>query len=228
MDTTNLSCDIGHKKSPGKPGPQPSTCDIRLRARAHRLEQRDTDDRHIDRRLQFLEKLPQTVCKYLRQGHSAVQACELTSTHTEVALATVQAHWRRFLTEKSEVSMAQRNRLIMDLAALGLTNALIGDRVGLHANSVSRIISAEKKRRLVWDRTPEPSAQLAPSAPAMPESVPVKSDDATGSIVVTGDRIPHRRNLRCVPDPIAISGGARSTPFPAMAAAIVNSGDAAG
>lgn len=123
-----------------------------LRERAHVLAGRQNQENDIDRRLQFLERIPATVMKYLRQGCSLDEAQAKTAVHADTLLATVEKRWQDFITIKDSKSLAQRNRLIMDLAAMGLKNRQIGDRVGLHEVSVSRIISKEKRRLISWRR----------------------------------------------------------------------------
>ena len=123
-----------------------------LRERAFTLASRAQDQNDIDRRLKFLDRLPDTVMKYLRQGCTLSEAQNKAAAHANCLLATVEARWHKFIDVKDEKSLAKRNRLIMDLAALNLTNQMIADRVGLHPVSVSRIISKEKRSRLSFER----------------------------------------------------------------------------
>jgi len=78
---------------------------------------------------------------FLRQGHSLSDALEKTATSLNVPFGSVERSWQRFLHDKSLYELRRRNTLIIELAALGLTNADIGKKVGLHCNTVSRIIS---------------------------------------------------------------------------------------
>jgi len=117
------------------------------RARAHRLEQRKATDMHIDREIKYLQTLPQYVMKYLRQGHDLDGAIKLAADHTDCPPLTVRARWKKFISIKNSADMAQRNRLIKDLAEFGLTNEQIGKRVALHKNSVSRLLSKTNVKR---------------------------------------------------------------------------------
>ena len=123
-----------------------------LRERAYNLASRAKAENDIDRRLKMLDRLPETVMKYLRQGCTLSEAQNKAAAHVNCLLATVEVRWEKFITLKDERSQGQRNRLIMDLAELGHTNAQIGERVGLHPVSVSRIISKEKRMRLSFER----------------------------------------------------------------------------
>ena len=118
------------------------------RGRAHKLEQRTVNDRHFERQLDFYKRLPRIVCKYLRHGQSLPDAKGLAARDADVPFGTVEKYWDDFIATKDKKSMSQRNQLLIDLAAIGFTNAQMAERVGLHANSVSRIISQERKRRL--------------------------------------------------------------------------------
>lgn len=153
-----------------------------IRARAHSLVEYYDMREKVDRKIEFLKALPKTTMKYLRQGHPLDKALELTAQHSDVPLATVKTHWKDFTDLREGDSMAHRNRLIMDLAALGLKNAQIGERVGLHPISVSRIISKEKRTRLYWQRN-EYSRMAVPEAEEPePQKTPI-TEPATLKIV---------------------------------------------
>lgn len=124
-----------------------------LRERAYLLAARANQQNDIDRRLKFLDRLPDTIIKYLRQGCTLAEALQKSADHAGTPLATAQARWTAFIDMKDKKSLAKRNHAIMDLAALDLTNAQIGDRFGLHPVSVSRIISHEKRRLISWRRS---------------------------------------------------------------------------
>lgn len=127
-----------------------------LRSRAHRLEERAEDNIRIDRRLRFFQQLPRAVQTYLRHGHALHDALGLVARDNGVPVATVDNYWRKFISGKSKRDMGERNTLMLDLAALGLTNPQIGERVGLHEKSVSRILSRIRRERL-W--TPPPGSR---------------------------------------------------------------------
>ncbi|MCK5385145.1 MAG: hypothetical protein KAJ29_06160 [Alphaproteobacteria bacterium] len=91
--------------------------------------------------INYLLKAPRIVMRFLRQGHSLSEALENTAASIKVPLGSIERSWQRFLQDKSLYEMKRRNTLIIELAALGFTNADIGKKVGLHSNSVSRIIA---------------------------------------------------------------------------------------
>lgn len=127
-----------------------------LRSRAYRLEERADDSVRIDRRLRFFQQLPRAVQTYLRHGHALPDALGLVARDNGVPVATVENYWRKFISGKSKRDKGERNTLMLDLAALGLTNPKIGERVGLHEKSVSRILSRIRRERL-W--TPPPGSR---------------------------------------------------------------------
>jgi hypothetical protein len=120
-----------------------------IRAWAHRLELSSEMKGQVDKRHKFLQQLPATVAKYLRQGIQLQTAIVMTSQHANVPIETVEARWRDWINNKNGQSLDERNRLIVDLSSI-LKNAQIGERVGMHPNSVSRIISQEKRKNMVF------------------------------------------------------------------------------
>lgn len=95
--------------------------------------------------INYLLAAPRIVRRYLRQGYCLEKAAEKTAIQENLPLPSVMSSWRRFCHDKSRYELARRNTLIIELAALGLSNADIGKRVNLHPNSVSRIISNARK-----------------------------------------------------------------------------------
>lgn len=102
----------------------------------------------VNRRAEFLASTPKVVMRYLKQGHSAERALQLASEHTGVKIVTIRAHWKNFLNDKSKKAVRARNALALELHGLGLSNVNIADRLNLHPVTVSRILSAEKTKRL--------------------------------------------------------------------------------
>lgn len=146
-----------------------------LRERAHLLAARANQQNDIDRRLKFMERLPDTVMRYLRQGCSLQESMTKAADHAKVPFATVQTRWASFIAAKDKKCMARRNRLIMDLAALDLTNAQIGERVDLHPVSVSRIIGQEKRRLISWRRSEYQGLEIVTSSTSvLPSAQPVQ------------------------------------------------------
>lgn len=88
---------------------------------------------------------PRIVMRFLRQGCTLSEAQEKTAEDIAAPLELIERSWKRFCYDKSLYELKRRNRLVLELAALGFTNADIGKKVNLHSNSVSRIISKARK-----------------------------------------------------------------------------------
>ncbi|MGH1377165.1 MAG: hypothetical protein ACRBCK_12585 [Alphaproteobacteria bacterium] len=99
----------------------------------------------IDRQIQYLKNTPTTVIKKLRRGCSLEEAIAETAKISDAPIVTIKKHWDNFLSNKDQNSVAQRNKLIMDLHSLGLTNVTIAKRLHIHPVTVSRIISKHRK-----------------------------------------------------------------------------------
>jgi len=115
------------------------------------------DSERIAAGIDYLLSAPRLVRRSLRQGYKLEQAIELAAKEMKAPLGSIKASWGRFCADKTTYELNRRNTLIIELAGLGLTNAQIGKRVNLHANSVSRIISNARKSyrlgRMAGDKT---------------------------------------------------------------------------
>ena len=88
-------------------------------------------------------------------------AIRLVAKETGLPAETVQANWRRHLAEKERRARISRDRAIMRRARLGQSNAEIGESVGLHPASISRIV-----QRILRE-----TGSLTTSAPQRPVAV---------------------------------------------------------
>lgn len=119
-----------------------------IRARAHDLQCRQDIERRSAMRVDFLKSTPKVVARYLKQGHDIDRAIALAADHTSLPESTVRSWWDQFLDDKQRKAVRQRNNLAYDLAALGLTNVKIAERLGLHPVSVCRIVKKERLKRI--------------------------------------------------------------------------------
>lgn len=114
-------------------------------AHARKRQAKIDSQNAIEHRVKFLKDTPKTVIRMLRRGHSLEEALKETSKICDVPIVTISKHWDNFLKEKNQKSVAERNKLLKDLHALGLSNVTIAKRLDLHPVSVSRILSKNKK-----------------------------------------------------------------------------------
>lgn len=95
--------------------------------------------------MDHLIRTPRVVMRHLNKGMTLDSALEMTANDTGAPIVAIKRAWTRFTHDKSLYEMRRRNRLILELAAMGFTNSEIGKRVNLHCNSVSRIIAQARK-----------------------------------------------------------------------------------
>lgn len=88
-----------------------------------------------------LIRSPRIVLRFLQRGCTLVEAQNQAAKTIGVPVGSIERAWKRFCFDKSHYELKRRNRLIIELAAMGFTNADIGKKVFLHPNSVSRIIT---------------------------------------------------------------------------------------
>ncbi len=103
------------------------------------------DDMKQAAAMDFLMRSPRITMRYLNEGNSLKEAIEKTAKKIGAPVKSINRAWYRFTHDKSLYEMRRRNRLILELATMGFTNADIGRKVNLHPNSVSRIISKARK-----------------------------------------------------------------------------------
>lgn len=95
--------------------------------------------------IDHLMRSSRIVIRHLRKGCTLDEALEKTADDIGAPIDSVKRTWRRFCNDKSIYELRRRNRLIIELASFGFTNAQIGRKVNLHPNSVSRIIGAARR-----------------------------------------------------------------------------------
>lgn len=88
---------------------------------------------------------PRIVLRLLQTGQSLQEAQINAAKEIGAPVSTIENGWKRFCYDKSHYELKRRNRLILELAAMGFSNSDIGKKVFLHPNSVSRIITSQRK-----------------------------------------------------------------------------------
>ena len=117
------------------------------RARAFRSEYAATLQDRLHIREKFLSgDIPKMVYKQLRRGMGEKRAFEEVATIAGIPARTVEVRWINYCKARKKRALRDRNTKIYELAVLGHSNDEIGKRFNLHPNSVSRIISQEKKK----------------------------------------------------------------------------------
>lgn len=125
------------------------------RDRAAEIEQVRACREQANTAVALAHATPQLVSSHLTAGMSLDQAMQAVSRETGMPLDTIRHHWRRWLNDRRAEQTAARHRLVVFYAGRGLTNAEIGQRLGLHPVSVSRILGRALR--------PAPSPTTAPA-----------------------------------------------------------------
>lgn len=115
---------------------------LRMQAATQKVS---TEGERIAVGMDFIVRTPRIIIRFLNKGYSLEEAMQQTEKETNVPIPSIKNAWNRFTHDKSVYEARRRNRLIVELAAMGFTNANIGKKVNLHPNSVSRIISKARK-----------------------------------------------------------------------------------
>ncbi|PLW75415.1 hypothetical protein C0081_20325 [Cohaesibacter celericrescens] len=115
-----------------------------LKAQAAKLEK---DAQQIERE----QKLRRRLNALYRKSASSVKPAQFAREHN-LPIETVKSWQKRQERQTMDAKKIERDRSIMRLARKGWTNSEIGKALGLHANSISRIISKQKRLALFPDR----------------------------------------------------------------------------
>ncbi|GEM_PF-3974446 len=118
---------------------------VALKAMAEKLMQRDDYKDRNTRELAFYKRLPDTVRKFMKQGHPIEIALDLAAGHAGVKYKTVQTYWQKYVTSKDKADIARKHDDCISLFSVGFTNAQIGRALNYHPNHVSRVRSEMRK-----------------------------------------------------------------------------------
>jgi len=133
-----------------------------VRARAYKLQGYQHMENEVARQVEFYKNSHKIVARYIKQGHDIDRAIERAADHAGIKAATVRNWWRKFLDDKSNKAVRQRNALAWEMHCLGVSNVAIADRLNLHPVTVSRILTKERNRR-IYHHNPE-GLQLFPAS----------------------------------------------------------------
>lgn len=118
-----------------------------MRYKAEQIKEKRLNSAIGDVRLKFFnENLPGLIARQLRSGMSLNEALQEAAFSSGCPVATAKKYWLKSMRDKSKSAVKARNRLIMDMHLIGITNASIADRVDMHPVSVSRLINQIKKK----------------------------------------------------------------------------------
>lgn len=118
------------------------------RAQAHRHQIRRDQAAKIQGHEDYLAASPKVVARYLKQGHDIDRAKALAAEHSGIPLVTISARWDKFAASREKKAVQQRNALAYEMHCLGVSNVSIASRLNLHPVTVSKVIAAERKKRL--------------------------------------------------------------------------------
>lgn len=114
-----------------------------LRARAAALLEIERRQQAAACRVEYIAQAVPLVLAYLAKGYNSLQAAQdAAARDLDLPAFTVAAQWRAYSRRRDQAARAQRDETIMRLVRLGLRNSDIAARLGCHANTVSRAISA--------------------------------------------------------------------------------------
>ena len=118
-----------------------------LRAAASRRREELSIRTATKARMDVLDHLPAMVAKFENQGMTRADALTCVALSTGAPAATVALRMRRAEQQARADQRCARDRAVIDLAAAGHSNAEIALRVGLHRDTVARIIRRQINRR---------------------------------------------------------------------------------
>lgn len=114
---------------------------IRMRKLAYDRDLAQAESARFDKELDFFQNdMPLVVAKFLKRGMAHEAAIDATANVLKVYRKCVEIHYKNWRKGTSDAHRRQRDDLIYQLAGKGLTNEQIAERVGMHPNSIPRIL----------------------------------------------------------------------------------------
>lgn len=112
------------------------------RARAKIARENDEREAAARQRVDYMADSYKTVLEYLSKGYNSTDSA-IAAAARDLALPefTVAGWWKNWVKRRDAAARAERDRVIVDLVKLGVSNKDIGARLGVHPNTVTRAIN---------------------------------------------------------------------------------------
>lgn len=112
------------------------------RARAKTARENAEREEAARQRVDYMADSYKTVLEYLSKGYNSTEsAIAAAARDLELPEFTVLGWWKNWVKRRDAAARAERNRVIIDLVKLGVTNQQIAARLGIHPNTVTRAIN---------------------------------------------------------------------------------------
>lgn len=134
-----------------------------LREQALKIQAKQKSADESQALIDYLKQTPHTVIKQLKKGLSLKEAIVESAKLSNCPTETIDHYWKRFCRSKQDNDIKSRNNIIFILAAMGLSNNEISNRVNMHPGSISRLLGQEKRARIPLARRLEIFSQTIKS-----------------------------------------------------------------
>ena len=139
-----------------------------LKRRAVEIERRRKQTDIVRKRSTELQNSPNRVAALLADGRNLDTAITSTAEELQTYIATVAAHWRKFVRARSQNPTRRREILVARLAARGLSDNQIAERIGLNPKSIGRILRRALKSPAQSPPATHPTNDNSTPAPEAP------------------------------------------------------------
>lgn len=112
------------------------------RARAKTARENAEREEAARQRVEYMADSYKTVLEYLSKGYNSTEsAIAAAARDLELPEFTVLGWWKNWVKRRDAAARAERDRVIVDLVKLGVTNQNIAARLDIHPNTVTRAIN---------------------------------------------------------------------------------------
>lgn len=112
------------------------------RSRSQVLQKLEIAQKICADRVEYMSESYKVVLHYLGKGYNSTDsAIAAAARDLQLTEDCVSGWYKLWIKKNDAASKAERNRAIIDLVKLGVTNKDIAARLGIHANTVTRAIN---------------------------------------------------------------------------------------
>ncbi len=119
----------------------------RALSRAFTLDERRKMQNRTRQKIEEYRHVPEKIIRALENGAELDSACAQIDAEEKAPEGFALAHWNDFIRSSNRAFTARRYQLIYRYAEVGYSNEEIGHKLGLHPNSVSRILRKQIQKR---------------------------------------------------------------------------------
>lgn len=112
------------------------------RARSQKMQKIELSEKICQERVDYMADSYKLVLHYLSRGYNSTEsAISAAARDLDLTEDCVLGWWKNWKKNSDQATRTERNRVVVDLVRLGITNKDIAKRLEIHPNTVTRAIN---------------------------------------------------------------------------------------